>query len=57
MENWLIGLVLRPLILFILLVCITRPVARLVFKHMKEGRLKRFLLLPLGESRRLKSKR
>jgi hypothetical protein len=57
MENWLIGLVLRPLILFIVLVCITRPVARWVFKHMKEGRLKRFLLLPLGESRRLKSKR
>jgi len=57
MQNWLIGLVLRPLILFILLACITRPVARLVFTHMKEGRLKRFLLIPLGESRRLKSKR
>lgn len=57
MENWLIGLVLRPLILFILVACITRPVARLVFTHMKEGRLKRFLLIPLGESRNLKAKR
>ena len=57
MENWLIGLILRPLILIILLGCITRPVARLVFKHMKEGRLKRLLLTPLGESRNLKSKR
>jgi hypothetical protein len=55
METWVIGLVLRPLVMFILLACITRPVARLVFKHMKEGRLKRLLLLPLGESRRLKS--
>jgi len=57
MENWVIGLLLRPLILFILVACLTRPVARLVFTHMKEGRLKRFLLIPLGESRRLKSQR
>jgi hypothetical protein len=57
MENWVIGLLLRPLVLFILVACFTRPVARLVFKHMKEGRLKRFLLIPLGESRRLKAKR
>jgi hypothetical protein len=57
MENRVIGLLLRPLVLFILVACFTRPVARLVFKHMKEGRLKRFLLIPLGESRRLKSQR
>jgi len=57
MENWVIGLLLRPLMLFILVACLTRPVARLVHKHMKEGCLKRFLLIPLGESRRLKTQR
>lgn len=57
MENWVIGLIVRPLVAFIVVACITRPVARLVFKHLKEGRLKRFLLIPLGESRRLKAKR
>lgn len=48
MQTWLIGLFIRPLVLFIIFCCITRPVDRLMRRHMKDGRLKRFLLMRLN---------
>jgi len=48
MENMVIGLLLRPLIALLVLACITRPIARAVYKRMKDGRLKRLLFTRLG---------
>jgi hypothetical protein len=47
MASWLLALLLRPLVLFILLVCITSPIKRAMQRHMRDGRLKRLLLLRL----------
>lgn len=52
MEKALVGaLLLRPLFLFLLLACVTKPADRLVRRCMKEGRLKRLLLTRLGSNR------
>ncbi len=44
MDYWLWSLLLRPLAAFFLLACIALPIRMLVFKKMREGRLKRLLL-------------
>lgn len=42
--SFFLGLLLRPIILFILLACICLPARFAVMKWMPEGRLKRLLL-------------
>lgn len=47
MQTWLIGLLLRPFIAFIVLACITKPIVHLIHHRMRDGRLKRLLLTRL----------
>lgn len=49
MEPWLIALLLKPLGALILFGCIALPGRILVQKYMKEGKLKRFLLLRIHD--------
>lgn len=41
--------VLRPVGLFILLACILLPIRYALKRYLPDGKLKRFLLLPVGE--------
>ena len=49
MEPWQIALLLRPLGALIMFGCIALPGRIFVQKYMKEGKLKRFLLLRIHD--------
>lgn len=51
MEPWTIAILLRPIGALILFGCIALPGRFLVQKYMKDGKLKRFLLRPIGNGR------
>lgn len=44
MDSWLIGILIKPIFLFVLMVAIPMPIRLAVEKWMKTGKLKDFLL-------------
>lgn len=47
MQTWVVGLLVRPFVAFIVLACVTKPIARLIHRRMPDNRLKRLLLTRL----------
>ncbi len=47
MEPWVLAIILKPFAALVLFGLIALPCRLLVQRHMKEGKLKRFLLTPL----------
>ena len=45
MPTWLIGQALAPFVMLVLAVFVTRPASRFVARRMREGRLKRLILI------------
>ncbi len=45
MEPWVIAVIVKPLVLFILMVCIVLPIKLAFIRFFPEGRIKRFLLI------------
>jgi len=52
MPAWLIGKILSPFVLMVLMYCITRPASRLVSRKMRDGWLKRLLLIHSERNKR-----
>lgn len=48
MENWQLALLLKPLAAVILFGCVALPGRFIVQKYMKDGKLKRLLLLRIS---------
>lgn len=44
MDSWLLGILIKPIFLFVLLIAIPVPIRLAVEKWMKPGKLKDFLL-------------
>lgn len=49
MADWQIALLIKPFVLFVLCVLVLYPARRYVERKMKDGRLKRLLLLRLSK--------
>lgn len=50
MERWLLALVLKPFVMFVIFVGIVLPIRLLFQRYMKDGPVKRFLFRRIGSS-------
>ena len=52
MEPWLLSLLLKPFIALLVFGLICLPARLAVHRYMSDGKLKRFLLRPLGKTQK-----
>lgn len=52
MEPWLLSLVLKPFIALLVFGLICLPARLILLRYMKDGKLKRLLLRPLGKAQK-----
>jgi hypothetical protein len=48
--NFVLAILLKPFILFVLAACILYPARKAVMRRMRDGRLKRFLLFRVSDA-------
>lgn len=49
LPPWAIAAFLQPFVLLVLSVCVFWPIKVMIRRYMKDGRLKRLLLRPIGK--------